>query len=707
MRFWFVLSAALLMSCRVGAVSLGDGALRIFFGEADEGFALQSVVNRMSGETRFVYGDGAGQADFWELRFRGVGASGTNETVRLCNRSSGGTRTCDRKDDRMTFRWQGLDLPGEPGVVDVAAAVRMLPDGATSEWAIKVANRSSKYALAETVYPYLREVIEAGKGDYLRPGKPLGAQLLRNFHGEAGWEYFSRFPSCSPPITAYLKDGVGLYIGVHDPEVRIKRFVAGPWRDFRVETPVENAGVVGKAAGGPGFKVTIAAFKGDWWQVAKIYRAWALKQKWCAKGPIAKRADYPKAMVETDVWEMIIDKDPMSVSNSIVNLKRAFPDLKVGVHWYVWHNSDFDVNFPEFFPPRKGVPAVMEFGARNGVTMMPYTDPRLWDVGQASWAFAKEGACCAADGTIPTEKWQGRELAVMCPSDVRWRQSVWDWSRQVIEIAKATAVYYDQIACSRAPECHNPKHGHPLGGGKWWTDGYREMLEPMHRMFSGRNLPITSELTGDTWLDLIDGYLCAGYPNEYQVPFYPAVYAGYATYFGCEEDLKDPEETFNAWQSMYFAWGVVPGDFDRWRLGSSEFRRQQALIGRFARVRRAARDFLAYGTLEGEPEVVRGIAERELPWAYKWTPEKVKKMTFKDAYGSVWKTIDGKSTAVVFANCLKEPKTIEFRVPVAGLEPVVLPETAGVTYSESDGIGRLVLPPLGIAYLRRTAQAVK
>ena len=111
----------------------------------------------------------------------------------------------------------------------------------------------------------------------------------------------------------------------------------------------------------------------------------------------------------------------------------------------------------------------------------------------------------------------------------------------------------------------------------------------MHRMFSARNLPITSELTGDTWLDLIDGYLCAGSPNEYQVPFYPAVYAGYATYFGCEEDLKDPEETFNAWQSMYFVWGVVPGDFDRWRLGSPEFRRQQALIGRFAELCMATR----------------------------------------------------------------------------------------------------------------------
>jgi len=80
---------------------------------------------------------------------------------------------------------------------------------------------------------------------------------------------------------------------------------------------VENAGVPGKAAEGPRYAVTLAAFKGDWWQAARMYREWAVKQKWCAKGRIRERADYPKAMSDIDAW-LLANGDPRTISNIVV-----------------------------------------------------------------------------------------------------------------------------------------------------------------------------------------------------------------------------------------------------------------------------------------------------------------------------------------------------------------------------------------------------
>jgi len=37
-------------------------------------------------------------------------------------------------------------------------------------------------------------------------------------------------------------------------------------------------------------------------------------------------------------------------------------------------------------------------------------------------------------------------------------------------------VYVDQVSAMRDELCYNPHHGHPLGGGRWWTDGNREMM---------------------------------------------------------------------------------------------------------------------------------------------------------------------------------------------------------------------------------------
>ena len=689
-----------MLSAVMLAVALANGAVSVEFDDASAGFAVRSIENRLvGGGVRFVNPPEKG-SDLWHLEFLGpADANGRRKVASSRSRLGAAQKTCERRDGGLTLKWLGMNLPGEKGVLDVTVDIASTEGGTASEWNISVANRSKVWALAQTRFPCLPGVTKPGEGDWLEAAKPLGGQLHRAYAGGVSARR-TKFPCSAPPACAFMVKGAGLYVGVHDPTRPIMKFLYGPGLDFAVETPVENAGVVGKAARGPGFSILVRPFKGDWWEAARIYREWALKQKWAAKGTIAERADFPRAFAELDVMAILPEANATVASNKIARLVKACPGVRLGVHWYHWHNSGFCVNFPELFPPKKGVADVMRAWAKAGVMVMPYTNPRLWDVHQASWEFARDYACRNHNGGYDTIAYLGNDCAIMCPSSDKWKGSVWKWSRQVLDETGANAIYYDQVSVARPFECYDVRHGHPVGGGTWWTDGYRKMLEPMHELFASRNAPITSELSGDQWLDLIDGYLLCGAPHDDEVPFFPAVYSGRAIYFGSEENMCDPPDTFESWQYRQFTWGVLPGWFDRWDLGDGKFAAQRNLILRVAKIRRAAEAFMVYGSLADEVRFAEPPPVREYRMNYLWRPNTwIDKVHMPDLHGTVWRDVSGTKSAVFAANATASSRRVKFRLPCRGLKAVELPETVGVSYSEVDDMGELSLPAHGIAFL--------
>ena len=84
-----------------------------------------------------------------------MNSTGGVDKVMLDNRSKASSHSMDNSGGKLVFRWQGMDLPGENGVVDVTASIE-LPQGASaSAWRISVANRSKVWGLRETDYPCL------------------------------------------------------------------------------------------------------------------------------------------------------------------------------------------------------------------------------------------------------------------------------------------------------------------------------------------------------------------------------------------------------------------------------------------------------------------------------------------------------------------------------------------------------------------------
>ena len=688
-----------------GGEMLENDALRIRFADAAAGYSVTAIENRFVGDTRFV-NPAPGQAGFWRLDFVRKCAAGTNEHVFVDNAAFAASRSVERMEKGLRFVWRGLDLADEKGVVDVFAEVELPSGNAASEWRISVSNRSAKAALYETSYPILREVAQAGKGDWLIPYSALGAVLRRGYAG-APKELACWSPGWRPPVAAVNLGEAGLYIAAHDPDFRCKKIVFGKGLDIRFDTPVEDAGLVGKAVEGPRYAVTVAAYRGDWWRAAKLYRAWALRQKWAKKGPIAKRKDYPKALSEMDLLFRFNEADPMAMSNHLASVRRIWPDLKMGAHWYRWSPQIYCVNFPEFFPARPHATKVAAFAKREGITLFPYVDTRLWDVDMVSWAYAKHDAVRDIEGRTKEEIYSPKhKLAVMCPTSEAWRDVVAKLAHDAI-MAPSEAIngawfggiYYDQTACSYPVPCWAPGHSHPKGGGCWWVNGQRRIHSVVHDWCAKRGAPIFSEGTGDMYLDMIDGYLKASWPDEDEVPFYPAVYAGYAIYYGNYQSLRDSIDSFRAYQMRDFTCGVLLGWLDRFNVTSSEFAEKQELLGMLARVRRAAAEFMVYGTLEDEVRFVEAPPRGKFEIKALWQDTK-RTFTLPTVTGTVWRNLAGTATALVVANASDESQTIRFRIPMRGFSLQPISNVLVGSYCEEGDIGVLTLPPATVAYLK-------
>ena len=699
-----LIAAALLAAAGLAGPTLENDALRIRFADADAGYSIAAIENRLVGDVRFV-NPASGQAAFWRLDLVRKGAAGTNEHVSVDNFAPAVARNAERTAKGLRFVWKGMDVADERGVLDVFAEVVLPPGEAASEWRIAVSNRSVRSALHETAYPLLKDVTPAGKGDWFVPYKALGARLKRShvdvFRDEVNW-----IPSWHPPVAAFNLGEAGLYFAAHDPEQRIKKLMVGKGREVRFETPVEDAGIVGKAAEGPRHAVTIAAYRGDWWRAAKLYRAWALKQRWAAKGPIAKRSDYPKALADMDLLFRFTEGEPMAMSNNLAVARRIWPDLKLGAHWYRWTPQIFCVNYPEFFPARPYVGRVTAFARRQGITLFPYVDVRSWDMDMVSWIYARQDAVRDMEGRTSEEVYAPRHrLAVMCPGSGAWREAVAKLAHDAVSAPSEAingawfgGIYYDQTACSRPVPCFAPGHSHPKGGGGWWADGHRRAHAAVHAWCARRGAPIFSEGTGDMCLDQIDGYLKASGADPDEVPFFTAVYAGYAISFGNYQSLRDPDEGFRAYQMRDFTSGVLLGWLDRFNVTSPEFASKQKCLGMLARARRAAAEFMVYGTLEDELRFTEKPPQTVFDMNPLWRGKPFK-FTLPAVTGTFWRNLDRTGAAIVAANASDQAQTVRFRLPCRGFALQRLPGTMAAEYREEGGVGVLALPPASPAYL--------
>ncbi len=373
---------------------------------------------------------------------------------------------------------------------------------------------------------------------------------------------------------ALYDDGGGIYYAAHDPEATVKNLYMKTtpgtgmemWFDYPATAKMNYNFVPAEA------NIILAPLDGDWYDGAMKYRCWVREEaNWYPRDKMGSqgRTDTPKWMKELSLW---VQGEP-----SLVKQFQEVMRVPMGFHWYNWHVIPFDNDYPHYFPAREGFREAVDELQTSDIYVMPYINGRLWDTRDNGikdslfTSLARPAVVKQKNGKIITERYGSKEsdgsdveLGVMCPETNVWqnkmKEVVLGLCGSVGQEGNGTkGVYMDQIAAAPPVNCYDSSHGHPLGGGSWWTSAYREMLENI-RSEKPADAILTTESNADGYIDVFDGFLVWQFQHNNQVPAFGAVYGGAIQLFGRTYASTNPID-FKMTLAQSFVWGEQLGWF--------------------------------------------------------------------------------------------------------------------------------------------------
>ena len=547
--------------------------------------------------------------------------------------------------DGLALRWDEIALPDEPCIV--AVAVRIVRKGAaTTEWNIEVECCSKRYGVWDVFFPVMANI-----GPDARPDVAVSRGNWGMLYREGKDRQTGSYPSYQWPMQFLCvnRGESGLYLACHDPQAWPKRFSLVPLGEFHFQIPAPERGVAGNAYR-PRFPIVVGAYRGDWWQGAKLYRQWALAEApWTQKGPIASRKDMPKALTGLGLW-MLGGGHAKEVVPKMHEAAKLF-EVPIGIHWYNWHEIPFDTYYPNYFPTKPGFAEAVKELTSKGMVVMPYINGRLWDSGNDNFKEALPFACKTPDGKPYLEEYgSGRKLACMCPATPFWQKKVQEICRRLMTECGVNAIYIDQIAAAAPQLCHDKSHGHPIGGGAHWVEGYRTMLAPIMQMAhaDGRDVILTTENDAEPYMDNVNAFLVWNPRYDNEIPMMTAVYSGHTVYFSSPSAVNDELRAFCASQGRDWLWGCQLG-WMGFELLAPENRAKAEYLRDLAKQRLAAAKFMVYGELLGEVKPLSDVPRIEMTWNRGWGAKGAHRAVLPAAMATLWRAADGQ-LAVAMTN---------------------------------------------------------
>ncbi|OPZ21348.1 MAG: hypothetical protein BWZ10_00527 [candidate division BRC1 bacterium ADurb.BinA364] len=315
--------------------------------------------------------------------------------------------------------------------------------------------------------------------------------LRRQGQGPIQWP-FRLCSGYAPDIIqmmAYHDDAAGLYLATYDGTANVKELSV---EGLDAAAMRLNIGHIRPWSFGQdftmGYDTVVGVFHGDWTAAAEMYRQWATRQAWCAKGTLATKDTpdwikrYPAHLRfvlkhpyrddpnRTD-WDQLLDK--------LDRFKRDYPDLypdamvnlvdfDIGGNWQGFYN--------ERWPAWMGDEAMAEKTREmKRLGLRPSIEPFAWHI---------------------TNKHEHRQGYILREQpfyrELRQQTLVWslgndgtpiDGSSACVASAYGQTVFADdarraapwgvdllqlmEIGLARRMDCYNPNHGHPLGQGPW------------------------------------------------------------------------------------------------------------------------------------------------------------------------------------------------------------------------------------------------
>jgi len=376
--------------------------------------------------------------------------------------------------------------------------------------------------------------------------------------------------------------------------------------------------------------------------------------------------------------------------------------LPVSVFWHWWHGCPYDTGFPEYLPPREGTEMfkkAVAAASRKDVNAIVYMNQRLWGMTTESWQTegAERFAVKDETGKVRPEVYNvftKQACATMCMHTPFWRNKYAGIAEEVLNDLRVAGIYMDQ-ACSSL-SCYDPSHGHPLGGGSYWIQGFQKLSKDI-RNRANTKVTLAGEGCGEAWLPYLDLMLSLQVARErYSVPkdgwqvipFFSAVYHPYAVLYGNYSSLTEPpyddlwpeefapkeplkllpqtfSKQFYLEQARSFAWGQQPTIANFLPEHIEQRKVEIDYFMRLVKIRNRATKYLLHGTFLRPPTL--DVPSETIPlsrlsiYAGQKGGVSLAEGTYPVVVSGAWQAPDG-NVAVALASFSDESLTFPLRL---------------------------------------------
>ncbi len=627
----------------------------------------------------------------WELIM--VDADGNEFTLDPVSRNLAGQ--VNETSGAFAMAWDAAEIPG--GTVKVSCAFAPAPtmqcrrDAPMIYARIQVANESDSQlravqfprfqfvpgpsAAEEATLVFPRAYGRSWRNPFdAPPGYLVGTQEPAGHRGDMEMQF----------ATLYDDAGNGLYWAFYDGEGYHKRVVYDNRTrgqiELKMEHRPENCLTPGQDYASP-YPVALATYTGDWWDAARMYREWALQQKWTRKGPIKQRDHAAEWVKDADIW---VRGDgnryaPELAEEYTNQLQDALGVETVGVQFYNWYMPEGERNWmaPLGWPMLEGYPEMIARARDRGIHHTPYINSLQADLESVQMPEGARDAIAFDQDGNPRRWTDEGESYIMCAATQIWKDILVQASEQLITKGNVSGIYLDQLGGHCGRPCYNPDHGHPVGGGTYATDGLREIcasiLEATREHFP--EAALSGEVQHEMLIDVTDHRLCHYNYWPGWVNLWPAVYGDYMVNYGRTISLaqsprpdgseREPIEFFGPCGNTLVA-GMAFGRI--WPTGNpvnlitsegNEAKREY--LQTCVDLRQAAREYLEFGYLQRPAQVLTQIPDVPIRDPKK-RPSSIKAMLH-----SSWIS-DAGSLAFVFTNVSEEPIQFDWRADLTRYE---------------------------------------
>jgi uncharacterized protein DUF6259 len=633
---------------------------------------------------------------------------------------------------RMT--WSGFELAGAEQC-KVEASVRLQAGEPMSRWRIAV-HKPPELALHKIHFPRLFGLSQQ-ENERLAVPVWLGQlatdprRLLNAPDGRIrrlAWNYPGNLAvQC---LAYYGGSGSGFYAACNDTEARRKTFAFRGGQGNRVHFETihypENQALDQRSYALP-YDTLLGTFQGDWITAAERYRTWATRQHWAQESRL-RQGLVPDWILRTGAWIWNRGRSEQVLVPALDFQERL--GLPVRVFWHWWHGCAYDIGFPEYLPPREGTESFQRAVASahdRDVRSMVYMNQRAWGMSARSWGEegAERFAVKSQDGTVQPEIYNvftKQALASMCLATPFWRDKYAGLAEQAFRDLGVDAIYMDQACSHRA--CYDPNHGHPMGGGNSWMEGFRTLSNDIrNRCNADRRIVLAGEGCGEAWLPYLDLMLTLQVSREryssptdsWQViPFFQAVYHPYAVTYGSYSSLtmppydelwpaqfapKEPlalldrkfSRQFYLEQARALVWGQQPtlANFQSNHLRQRP--EEVEYVMRLAHVRDNARKYLLHGEFLRPPELHLPEVTSDFSRLSIYAGQQQRLVAYQKrhplALACGWRAPDG-DVAIALASIADEPLSLSLT-----LDPEYYQLAARATLYRIDATGRHLIGP--------------